>query len=422
MAISKDDKIIDEYVADRNSHIGDVWAAQLGEYPPKYENLYGGLMNEWVTTDVIRHYVDAIGDRNPLWRSDDYARTTRWGGIIAPATITDSIVHYVPGMREPGAPDYPICKNFKPEIFDRVVEIMPRGNNRELFQVIRAGDRFRVVHMWLGLRETEPTRGGAHRQFIKTIRSHFINQREETVAVVDYLYDVLVDAVVDFEHPYYPGREKIRRVTDEERDAIIKGYDEEKIRGADTLFWEDVNVGDEIEPLAVGPVTIEDVAAMFAAVSGHAVAFEIQWERIKPYRLMHHTEGLKGFLDPVYNAYSGPVDHFYDEHRQQSMMYARHTGGGNALGLWPQMDGLISRMIYRWLGDDGVLKRLNTEVLFYYLHGEALHCKGKVTGKSIEGDEHLVELEVSMENHEGLVLSKGIATVRLLSRTAPTLV
>ena len=101
---------------------------------------------------------------------------------------------------------------------------------------------------------------------------------------------------------------------------------------------------------------------------------------------------------------------------------ARHTGGGQALGLWPQMDGLIARMIHRWIGDDGFLKRLNTEVLNYYVHGEALHCTGKVTGKSIEGDEHLVDLEVGMKNHDGVVLSTGNATVRLLSRTAPKLI
>ena len=412
MAKSKSDKIIDEYVADRNSHIGEVWAAQLGEYPPKYENLYGALMNEWVTTDVIRHYVDAIGDRSPLWRSEEYARTTRWGGIIAPATITDSIVHYVPGMREPGAPDYPVCKNFKPEVFERVLEVMPRGNNRELFQIIRAGDRFRVIHMWLGLKETEPTRGNARRQFIKTIRRYFINQREETVAIQDYPYDVLVDAVVDFEHPYYPGRAKRRIVTDEERDAITKGYDEEKIRGADTLFWEDVKVGDELWPLAVGPVTIEDVVAFFIACPGHAIAFEIEWEKGK----IHRSMFSEGIFDPVYNVSCGPVDHFYDENRQPRRM-ARHTGGGQALGLWPQMDGLIARMIHRWIGDDGFLKRLNTEVLNYYLHGEALYCKGKVTGKSVEGDEHLVDLEVHCENQDGLFMVPGSATVRLPSRT-----
>jgi len=49
-------------------------------------------MNEWVTTDVIRHFADAMGDRNPLWRREDYAKNTRWGGIIAPPTISDTII------------------------------------------------------------------------------------------------------------------------------------------------------------------------------------------------------------------------------------------------------------------------------------------------------------------------------------------
>ena len=37
--------------------------------------------------DGIRHWAQGIGDRNPLWTDEDYARGTRWGGIIAPPTI-----------------------------------------------------------------------------------------------------------------------------------------------------------------------------------------------------------------------------------------------------------------------------------------------------------------------------------------------
>jgi hypothetical protein len=298
---------------------------------------------------------------------------------------------------------------------------MPIGFKRELFQVIHAGDRFRVVDMFLGLEETEPKRANARRQFIKTIRRHFINQREELVAIVDHRYDVLVDDVVDAEHPYYPGRDKIRRVTDEERDAITRGYDEEKIRGAEIRFWEDVKVGDELDTLAVGPVSVEDVVAMFVAISGHAVGFEIEWERLK-LRSKSGKYGLR--LDPRLNLWiGGPGTHFYGV-GGPALPFPEKSAltGGPAIGMWCQTDGLIGRLIYRWMGDDGFLKRLNTEIPFYIVQGEALYCKGKVTGKSVEGDEHLVDLEVRMENHEGLVLAIGPATVRLLSRTAPKLV
>lgn len=44
----------------------------------------------WITeanVDAIRHYALGIGDDNPLWLDPEYARKTRYGGIIAPPTI-----------------------------------------------------------------------------------------------------------------------------------------------------------------------------------------------------------------------------------------------------------------------------------------------------------------------------------------------
>ena len=70
-------------------------------------------------------------------------------------------------------------------------------------------------------------------------------------------------------------------MTDEERDAIYCAYDVETRRGADTLFWEDVVVGEELKPVIVGPVSTCDVAAWMAAIPGYAVAFDTEWEKIK---------------------------------------------------------------------------------------------------------------------------------------------
>jgi hypothetical protein len=43
--------------------------------------------NNEANDDTIRHYVDGIGDTNHLFRDADYARKTRYGGIIAPGTF-----------------------------------------------------------------------------------------------------------------------------------------------------------------------------------------------------------------------------------------------------------------------------------------------------------------------------------------------
>ena len=50
------------------------------EYPARRQ------FNEVATKDAIRHWADAIGDLNPLWRDEEYARKTLYGGLIAPPT------------------------------------------------------------------------------------------------------------------------------------------------------------------------------------------------------------------------------------------------------------------------------------------------------------------------------------------------
>ena len=47
--------------------------------------------NEEASTDSIRHYAWGIGDENPLWLSDSYAQTTRYGTRIAPPTFLYSV-------------------------------------------------------------------------------------------------------------------------------------------------------------------------------------------------------------------------------------------------------------------------------------------------------------------------------------------
>lgn len=50
-------------------------------------NISDPVKNE-VEKGAIRKFADAIGDDNPLYRDEDFARTTRYGKIIAPPTFS----------------------------------------------------------------------------------------------------------------------------------------------------------------------------------------------------------------------------------------------------------------------------------------------------------------------------------------------
>ena len=61
-----------------------------------------------VTKAAIRRFAQAIGDANPLYVDENHARTTQWGGIVAPPTFFFALGYYddSPGvqLREDGRP------------------------------------------------------------------------------------------------------------------------------------------------------------------------------------------------------------------------------------------------------------------------------------------------------------------------------
>jgi acyl dehydratase len=60
------EKGIEKYKRDR---VGKI------NYPP--------LGNETASKDAIRHFANGLGDPNPLWRDEDYAKNSHYGGLIA---------------------------------------------------------------------------------------------------------------------------------------------------------------------------------------------------------------------------------------------------------------------------------------------------------------------------------------------------
>lgn len=81
---------LDELIAQFNEERG------VTKLPPPVHTLMDneyerGINNKLVTEDLIRHYADAVGDPNPIWRNPTYSAGTRWGGIIGPPTFESCV-------------------------------------------------------------------------------------------------------------------------------------------------------------------------------------------------------------------------------------------------------------------------------------------------------------------------------------------
>jgi len=57
----------------------------------------GSKPSSYVVTKMkIKEFVEAIGDKNPLYTNERYGRKTRFGGIIAPPTFVIACNFWVP--------------------------------------------------------------------------------------------------------------------------------------------------------------------------------------------------------------------------------------------------------------------------------------------------------------------------------------
>ncbi len=391
---------IEEWQESYNKKIGEVTKLGVGFYPPKQDGLVvdeTGYMNTLVTEDLIRHYADATGDTNPLWRSQEYGRTTRWGGIIAPPRFLDYISPTYGGVPIP---------------FSDIPGMVPLngGNSVTWYQPIRVGDKFSITDRFTGCIEITKPDAVKKRMFKLTSLRTYYNQRDEVVAesggnILCVFKYVPADAEKKGEAPKgFYDEIKRHKFTEEELDAVRENYRNEFRRGREVLYWEDVNEGDELPPLAKGPTTVEDSLAFFGGV-GYYSAYKIKdmWLDANPHLI---------FRDPETNGSCPPsLIHISDVHaRLQGMPYA--------ISFAAQTEGNICHMICNWMGDDGFLKYLYCQSRRINIVGDLNWIKGTVEKKYIDdAGEHLVDLKVWAENQDGIVHMPGKATVRLVSRS-----
>jgi len=392
MSLDKWNKAVDEWVARENKRAGEIFKAQVGMYPPRNNGLIVsefGINNKLATADLIRHYADAIGDTNPLWRFEDYARNTRHGGIIAPPKFIDCIsptygVGGYPYFKVPG------------------MNCLNSGSKHTWYQTIRPGDEFTLYDKFLGVTEVTRKDRPMPRLFLfQGIRS-YVNQRKEVVATAQG-GAIIVGSGPELQGPD-PTFANIKRhkYTEVELKEIDRAYDKEKRRGSNVLYWEDVKEGEEIPTIVTGPLTLMDSIAFFHAV-GYTTAFAVD------NALLRENSDFQ-IIDPETNVpLPAAMVHASDSaSRVQGMPYA--------VGFAAQSEGNIVHMICNWMGDDGFLVKLDCQSRRINIVGDMNWIKGKVTKKYIHDEDHLVELSVWAENQDHIIHMPGTAVVRLFSR------
>ncbi len=141
---------------------------------------------------------------------------------------------------------------------------------------------------------------------------------------------------------------------------------------ANQVYFEDVNVGDEIPKLVKNCTTQQLV--MWAAGSGDM--YQIHYDKD-----IAAGNGLPGVI--VHGALK---------------------------------NAFLGQMLHDWIGDDGQIKKYNCQYRGMDVPGQDMICRGVITAKRQEDGKNLVDLDIWSEKPDGEKTTPGKATVILPSR------
>ncbi|WP_329411487.1 MaoC family dehydratase N-terminal domain-containing protein [Nocardia vinacea] len=350
--------------------------------------------NYQVTWDGVRHFAFGYGDDNPLYCDPDYAAQTRWGSLIAPPTFL-----YTMGEDAAPKPDAETKALLKGDPFaglgsyQAVMEF-------EWWQPLRLGDRSRVLQTQVGVQPKRSSFGG---------RTAHVTQ--------DYLYTngsgemhaVRRGTWINAERHTSNKRakEKLEQTpyTPAQLAEIDAAYAAETRRGAEPRYWEDMAVGEVLQPKVKGPLTTTDVVVWHLGWGMQLTppgAFKIAANIRRKAPGLYPANGLN-IPDTVQRLHWEPA-------RAQELGLPNSYDYGGMRETW------LCHLLTDWVGDDGWLWKLRCEHRKFNYIGDTTWVRGTVVDKRQVDGRNEIHLEVRCENQRGEITTPGTAVVLLPTR------
>ncbi|SFU09221.1 MaoC family dehydratase [Paraburkholderia aspalathi] len=374
--------LTDDQIEDARKLIG-VWLRRDVHTPAIYEPLSVHDIRRWARYSV--------GDDNPLFSESDYAKRSTWGTVVAPPTFLYTIDS---GIVAPGLPG---------------IQWIFAGSRFEHFLPVKAGD---TITARARLIDVQIKEGSNIARYVNQVGEVlYTNQHNQLVTRYEGdIYRVprkrsgggfkfAVDDKKELPPPY--------RYTDDEIEAIANGYRNEYRRGNDTLYWEDVQIGDQLPTVLKGPLTLVDIVGFY---SGRRTVYNVM--KLAFADRDRHPRNV--YYSPARNVPMHPAAGHFD------VEIAHEIGMPGAYDQGWQRISWAGHLLTNWCGDRGFVRRLDGRVTKPNLVGDLTRLTGEITGKrktsSVEGGEALIDVSWWGENQRGERNCRGEATVRLPSR------
>ena len=354
-----------------------------------------------VTARGIQDYADSLGDDNPLYTDPGYAAKTRYGYLIAPPTYLlrarYTVGHGYTGGRgySVGQIAYPLANYFSGTLF-------------EWHNVIPVGTRFLTSCRNRQLLEKKGRKG---RLFFLACEAFYWNQSSDLLGKArGHIIFVPLRARHDvdnigkgmlYERPTH-------RYTNEEVKKVKEDLDGEVRRGAETRYWEDVEVGDIVPSTVEGPFSL---AEQTGGTRG--------WE--KTYKWMKRT--AREYIHPVTKwPWSTAAEH-------EDPLLCKYRGLPGPFDGGAHRVQVLEHPLVNWAGDDGFLRKLYVEIRKPNYYGDVtwFNCKviekykvkevGEAGPGGVPGEAEYaaVDIEIMGINQVGEKTTPGRATIFLPS-------
>ena len=345
------------------------------------------ISNEYATRTAILRFCEGIGDGNPLWTRAEYAEKSHYGTLVAPPSYIFACLGGVQ-VGWPGLGGFHCETTIK------------------FFKPIRIGDKItcRVVFQGFDGPTADSNFGG--RRIKDYILQQYINQ--DGVVVADFICSRM-----RFERTEMQKRAETRQLEvphpwrDEELEAIEADIMAEQLRGNVPRFWDDVQVGDEIDTITKGPLGLTDFIAFIAGgaapiprVSAHSVALQ----KYRKHPKWAFRDPKTHALEPVYSVH-------YNDYA------AKLQGAQIAYDVGIQRTSWGIHALTNWMGDTGVVKEIFGQYRAHVFLGDVVRLGGRIDAKEIDADgHHVVRVTTWANNQRGQNVMPGTAVIALPTR------
>ena len=411
------EEAVAEYIEKSRAQIGEEIMEHIPPWPPAPFEQGPPPFEAALRLDSqsITAFARNLGDDNPLYTDPEYGKSTRYGCQIAPGVVV-STIRYPTGHGARRPEGYPVANFYS-------------GTAFEFFDAIRVGSKFRTTKVPSELVEKQGSKGALlflitelnywdyHGDLLGKVYSTQIQVPTATMGGTRSMDPKRLGERMLYER----GASSYR--SDDIEDIIQKMQNKFR-RGAETLYWEDVEVGERLGPVILPPWTLQDQLAYhfltYAASAGEEMDGDV-YSFEPAYHNMRRWPGRARIHPNTYWPWTPGNEHedaVLSPYRTQPLPFD--------FGL--QRCQFPQQLLTNWMGDDGFIRRQQASLrrpVFYSdvttYTGEVVK-KYKVTEKGEDGgvqgehEYHAVGIRISGNNQVDEEQAPGTATVYLPSR------